>query len=149
VSLLRIPRARLRALRRPRPARPSTVWPCAQDDLHEGTGVLANWLLTAVSKIVTTYTQPGQRVLLIAPSPFIAPPASWPSTAIRTRPRRGPYDGLLEAGWTVVRLGRGIQTQTAGARPDPLDSPTRRPGRDRDTLSPFLARSISSSRSRG
>ncbi len=121
-SLPQIPRtARLRtlrlALRHPRPARPSTVWPCAQDDLHEGTGVLANWLLTAVIKIVTTYTQPGQRVLLLAPSPFIALPASWSSAAIGNRPRRGPYDGLLEAAWTVVRLGRGIQTQTAGARP--------------------------------
>jgi hypothetical protein len=79
--------------------------------------VLANWLLTAVIKIVTTYTQPGQRVLLLAPSPFIAPPPSWPSAVTGNRPRRGPYDGLLEAGWTVVRLGRGIQTQTAGARP--------------------------------
>lgn len=108
------------ALRHPRPARPSTVWPCAQDDLREGTGLLANWLLTAVIKIVTNYTQPGQRVLLLDPAPYLAPPAQWPATAVRTRPWRGPYAGLLEAGWTVVRLGRGIQTQTAVALPNPV-----------------------------
>ncbi|MEV6444706.1 hypothetical protein [Amycolatopsis sp. NPDC051716] len=108
------------ALRHPRPVRSSTVWPCAQDDLREGTGLLANWLLTAVIKIVTNYTQPGQRVLLLDAAPYLAPPASWPTTAVRNRPWRGPYAGLLEAGWTVVRLGRGIQTQTAVAHPDPV-----------------------------
>jgi hypothetical protein len=108
------------AMRHPRPARPSTVWPCAQDDLREGTGLLANWLLTAVIKIVTNYTQPGQRVLLLNPAPYLAPPASWPTAAVRNRPRPGPYAGLHEAGWTVVRLGRGIQTQTAVAHPDPI-----------------------------
>lgn len=124
VPLPRTPRTgRLRALRlslrHPRPPRPSTVWPCAGDDLHEGTGVIAHWLLMAVIKIVTTYTQPGHRVLLLAPSPLGGPPLSRPPDAVRTRLRHGPYDGLLEAGWTVVRLGRGIQTQTAGAPPDP------------------------------
>ena len=108
------------SLRHPRPARPSTVWPCAQDDLREGTGLLTNWLLTAVIKIVTTYTLPGQRVLLLAPAPYLAPPASWPTTAVRNRPQPGPYAGLHEAGWTVVRLGRGIQTQIAVAHPDPV-----------------------------
>lgn len=116
---------RLRALRltlrHPRPARPSTAWPCAQDDLREGTGLLANWLLTAVIKLVTTYTQPGQRVLLLDPAPYLAPPASWSPTAGRNQSRPGPYAGLHEAGWTVVRLGRGIQTQTAVAHPNPAD----------------------------
>lgn len=116
---------RLRALRltlrHPRPARPSTVWPCAQDDLREGTGLLANWLLTAVIKIVTTYTQPGQRVLLLDPAPCLAPPASWSPPGSRSQSRPGPYAGLHEAGWTVVRLGRGVQTQTAVAPPDPVD----------------------------
>jgi hypothetical protein len=120
--LRRAPRLRtLRlALRHPRPARPSTVWPCAQDDLREGTGLLANWLLTAVVKIVTGHTQPGQRVLLLDPAPYLAPPASWSSTLVRNRPQRGPYAGLLEAGWTVVRLGRGVQTQTAVAHSEPV-----------------------------
>ena len=118
---------RLRALRltlrHPRPVRPSTVWPCAQDDLREGTGLLANWLLTAVIKIVTTYTQPGQRVLLLDPAPYLAPPASWSPTGSRSQSQPGPYAGLHEAGWTVVRLGRGVQTQTAVAHPDPVDEP--------------------------
>jgi hypothetical protein len=82
--------------------------------------LIAGWLLTAVSKIVTTYTQPGQRVLLLTPSPFVAPLPTRPSAAVRSRLRHGPYDGLLGAGWTVVRLGRGIQTRTIAARHDPL-----------------------------
>lgn len=119
IPLPRAPRTgRLRtvrlALRHPRPPRPSTVWPCAQDDLHEGAGLIATWLLTAVVKIVTIYTQPGQRVLLLAPAPFADPSAAGSSAGVRTRTAPGPYAGLLEAGWTVVRLGRGIQTQTAG-----------------------------------
>lgn len=102
-----------------RPTRPSDVWPCAGDDLREGTGVLANWLLTAVVKIVTAYSRPGQRVLLLDPAPYLAPPASRPGTMVRNRPRPGPYAGLHEASWTVARLGRGVQTQTAVAHTDP------------------------------
>ncbi len=108
-------------LRYPRTARPSTVWPCAQDDLREGTGLLANWLLAAVVKLVTTYTQPGQRVLLLDPAPYLAPPSSWSPTGGRNQSRPGPYAGLHEAGWTVVRLGRGVRTQTAVAHPNPVD----------------------------
>ncbi|RSM65000.1 hypothetical protein DMH04_50020 [Kibdelosporangium aridum] len=111
-------------LRHPRPARPSTVWPCAQDDLREGTGLLADWLLIAAIKIVTSYTQPGQRVLLLDPAPCLAPPASWSATATHKQSRPSPYAGLHQAGWTVVRLGRGIQTQTAVARPDRVDEHT-------------------------
>lgn len=101
-------------LRHPVPGRPSTVWPCAQDNFCEGTGLLASWLLTAVVKIVTTYTRPGQRVLLLEPTPHPvqAGPRTTNDTRVQSRP--GPYAGLHEAGWTVVRLGRGVQTQTAG-----------------------------------
>jgi hypothetical protein len=80
--------------------------------------LIAQWLLTAIIKIVTGYTAPGQRVLLLDPAPHIDPPAGWPSTVAGQRPGHGPYAGLLEAGWTVVRLGRGVHTQTAAARPD-------------------------------
>ncbi|MDX8031690.1 hypothetical protein SK803_15805 [Lentzea sp. BCCO 10_0856] len=106
------------ALRQVVPGRPSTVWPCAQDDLYEGTGLLASWLLTAVVKIVTTYSQPGQRVLLLEPATHLS--AFGPRTANdgHGQSRPGPYAGLHEAGWTVVRLGRGIQTQTAVAHPE-------------------------------
>ncbi|MFC3897990.1 hypothetical protein ACFOWZ_41540 [Lentzea rhizosphaerae] len=70
--------------------------------------MLANWLLTAVAKTVTTYTQPGQRVLLLHPAPYLALSV----TSVRSQPQLGPYAGLHEAGWTVVRLGRGVQTHT-------------------------------------
>ena len=123
IRLPHLPRgARLRdlrlVLRHPRPTRPASVWPCAEDELREGTGLIAQWLLTAIIKLVTGYTAPGQRVLLLDPAPHITPPAGWPSTVAGHRPGHGPYAGLLEAGWTVVRLGRGVDTQTAAAHPD-------------------------------
>ncbi|WP_328452097.1 hypothetical protein [Amycolatopsis sp. NBC_00438] len=108
------------SLRHPRPARPSTVWPCAQDDVLAGTGLLAGWLLTAIIKIVTTYTRPGHRVLLVEPAPYLAPSASRPARGSRGRTLLGLYAGLHEAGWTVVRLGRGVRTQTAVATPGPV-----------------------------
>lgn len=105
------------ALRRGVPGRPSTVWPCAQDDLCEGTGLLASWLLTAVVKIVTTYSQPGQRVLLLEPVTYLSALEPHRANDGRRQPRPGPYAGLHEAGWTVFRLGRGVQTLTAVAHP--------------------------------
>ncbi|MGK3206856.1 hypothetical protein [Amycolatopsis sp. MEPSY49] len=104
-----------------RPPRPSTVWPCAQDDLLAGTGLLAGWLLTAIIKLVTTYTRPGQRVLLLEPAHYLAPSTSRPTRGVSAGLLPGPYAGLHEAGWTVVRLGRGVQTQTAVAGPGPVD----------------------------
>lgn len=98
---------------------PSTVWPCAQGEQREDTGLLADWLLTAVVRIVTTYTEPGHRVLLLAPPSGSRRTASG-SSAVGGGRGHGPYAGLHEAAWTVVRLGRGIQTYTAG----PTDSPT-------------------------
>lgn len=107
-----------RALCRRRPSRPSTVWPCAQDNLREGSGSLASWLLAAVIKIVTTYTQPGQRVLLLESAPYLTPTVSRSATGGRSQRWSGPYAGLHEAGWTVVRLGRGVQTHIVVAQPD-------------------------------
>jgi hypothetical protein len=83
-------------------------------------------LLTAVVKIVTTYTQPGQRVLLLAPAPFATAVTTRPSTSARTWTAPGPYAGLLEAAWTVVRLGRGVQTQTVGPPLENLPNDTPR-----------------------
>ncbi len=114
---------RLRTVRRPGTARPKTVWTCAQDEFLGGTGLLASWLLTAVVKIVTAYTQPGQRVLLLAPASYPAPPTSSSQAGDRHRSRPGPYAGLHEASWTVVRLGRRVQTQTAVASHDPIGEP--------------------------
>jgi hypothetical protein len=123
----RLRRPRLRTLRGglryPRTACSTTVWPCGQDDLIGETGVIATWLLTAVAKIVCAYTQPGHRVLLLAPPPHGATPTPTRSVKVRTQLWRDPYAGLLEAAWTVVRLGRGIQTHTVGSRSDrPLDA---------------------------
>lgn len=136
--------ARLRdlrlVLRHPRPTRPASVWPCAEDELREGTGLIAQWLLTAIIKLVTGYTAPGQRVLLLDPAPHITPPAGWPSTVAGHRPGHGPYAGLLEAGWTVVRLGRGVDTQTAAAHPDRFDdSPTNPPTESESGPGPHAA----------
>ncbi|SMD23948.1 hypothetical protein [Lentzea albidocapillata] len=105
-------------LRRPRP---STVWPCAQDELREGTGLIAQWLLTVVIKIVTTYSQPGHRVLLLDPAPFSAPPASASATGVLNRSHRGSYVGLLEACWPVVRLGRSVQSHAVVTHPNRID----------------------------
>lgn len=106
---------------------PTTVWPCANDDRCEGTGVISAWLHTAIVKIVTTYTRPGDRVLLLVPpTPLRA--ARWPGSTVSPWPGR--YAGLHEAAWTVVRLGRSVQTQTApdSSPPAPADSPLRSVG---------------------
>jgi hypothetical protein len=103
----------------------STVWPCAQGEHRDGTGLLADWLLTAVVKIVTSYTEPGQRVLLLAPPPGACGCVSGPPAVGAVR-SHGPYGdlyiGLHEAAWTVVRLGRGIRTHTASPLGDPPDA---------------------------
>jgi hypothetical protein len=80
--------------------------------------LIANWLLTALVKIVTTYTQPGQRVLLLAAPRSLNGAARSSSTPVRNGPDRDRYDGLFEASWTVARLGRSVQTRTAQAATD-------------------------------
>jgi len=79
--------------------------------------VISGWLHIAVVKIVTTYTRPGDRVLLLGP-PDRASGARWPGSTAARWPGR--YAGLHEAAWTIVRLGRSVQTHTA-AEPDPTD----------------------------
>lgn len=100
------------ARRRRRPTRltrPATVWQCGGDDPRDGTARLSGWLLNAIVKIVTGYSRPGDRVLLLAPPPTPVSPVRW----TRVGRGSGPHDGLHEAAWTVTRLGRGIQTRTA------------------------------------
>ncbi|UJW29987.1 hypothetical protein L3Q67_32890 [Saccharothrix sp. AJ9571] len=86
--------------------RPATLWPFADAELLPGTARLAGWLGHAIITLVTTYTRPGDRVLLLAP------PAP-----IRAR-REQPYAGLAEAVWNMARLGRGADTATAAAALD-------------------------------
>lgn len=83
-----------------RPRGHGTVWACAEEEVPAGTGRLASWLLNAVIKVVTTYTAPGDRVLLVEPAPGMR--------------RSRVYGGLLEAVWPVVRLGRGVRAQQIG-----------------------------------
>jgi hypothetical protein len=102
--------------RRPRAARFATVWPCAQDDLRTGTGFLADWLLTAIIKVVATYSTPGARILLLIPA--------GPSPTVTFR-RSGQYTGLAEAVWAIARLGRSVQT--AIINPDDRSLPKPQP----------------------
>ncbi|OZM70767.1 hypothetical protein CFN78_24195 [Amycolatopsis antarctica] len=79
-----------------------------------GTALLPGWLGRTIVTLVTTYTRPGDRVLLLTPPPS--------SRALRhavggTRDAEA-YAGLAEAVWTVARLGRGADTATAAPAPD-------------------------------
>jgi hypothetical protein len=81
-----------------------SVWPCGQDKNQADAGLISGWLLTAVIRVVTTYSTPGDRILLLAPP--------------RTVRRPGSYSALPEASWPVIRLGRGVQTALAGSPSD-------------------------------
>lgn len=103
---------RRRWRRSPCLTRPATVWPCNADDPREGTTPLAGWLPHAIATIVTGYTRPGDRVLLLAP-PVIThhPPTGMASTTHRSP--TDPVSGLHDAAPTVARLGRITHTRTA------------------------------------
>lgn len=94
-------------------SRPTTLWPFAEADPLPGTAQLAGWLGRVIVTLVTGYTRPGDRVLLLNPPA----PARRPSTRRGTR-GPDPYAGLTEALWTVIRLGRGAYTATAAPGPD-------------------------------
>ncbi|WP_216215730.1 hypothetical protein [Amycolatopsis aidingensis] len=97
-----------------RTAGPATLWSFADAEPLPGTALLAGWLGRTIVTLVTTYTRPGDRVLLLTPSaPLHAPRRAC------GRPHDGsPYAGLAEAVWTVARLGRGADTATAAPPPD-------------------------------
>jgi hypothetical protein len=97
-----------------RATRPTTLWPFANAEALPGTALLAGWLGRTILTLVTTYTRPGDRVLLLTPP---APPHTPPRTPGRTH-NGDPYTGLAEAVWTVARLGRGADTATAAPAPD-------------------------------
>ncbi|MCO1575909.1 hypothetical protein M8C13_09080 [Crossiella sp. SN42] len=95
----------------------TTVWACGQGEHHLGSGPLADWLHTAIAKIVRTYTRPGHRVLILTPptaprtAPADTPPGRWHSP-------RTLYAGLTETAWIIQRLGRSVRTHTAGPTPE-------------------------------
>lgn len=102
--------SRTAATGRLRATRPTTLWPFADAEALPGTALLAGWLGRTILTLVTTYTRPGDRVLLLTPP---APPR----TPGRTHDGDS-YTGLAEAVWTVARLGRGADTATAAPAPD-------------------------------
>lgn len=105
--------------------RPTTLWPYAEADPLPDAALLAGWLGRTIITLVTTYTRPGDRVLLLSPP---ARPRQ-PSVTPRRAHEPDPYAGLTEAAWTIIRLGRGVDTATAAPVPDYPDSPTNPPNR--------------------
>src|SRR6266498_5873821 len=110
----RAARSRATATRGLRAARPSSLWPFADAETLPGTGLLAGWLGRTIVTLVTTYTRPGDRVLLLAPP---EPTRPLPHAAGRPGDHH-PYAGLTEAVWTATRLGRSVDTATAAPAPD-------------------------------
>jgi hypothetical protein len=109
--------------------RPTTLWPFAGADPLPGVALLTGWLARTIVTLVTTYTRPGDRVLLLSPPAL----AQQPSTPHRGTPRgalvSAPYAGLTEAVWTLIRLGRGVDTATAAPAPEYPDTPVDSLGR--------------------
>lgn len=99
------------AARRPRPA---TFWSFADAEMLPGTALLPGWLGRTIVTLVTTYTRPGDRVLLLTPPP--SPRA--PQHAAGNARSAEAYAGLAEAVWTVARLGRGADSATTAPAPD-------------------------------
>jgi hypothetical protein len=97
---------------------PVSVWPVAQDDPLPGTGLLPGWLGRTLITLVTTYSTPGDRVLLVTPPrrPQAIPTGSAGVVVGLFGPDE--FTGLAEASWVLTRLGRSVQTMTAAAPPD-------------------------------
>ncbi len=119
-------RSRTASLRSLRATRPTALWPFAEAEALPGTALLAGWLARTIVTLVTTYTRPGDRVLLLSPPA----PTPTPSQAAGSASDRNPYAGLTEAVWAVTRLGRSTDTATAAPRlytpGSSADSTTRR-----------------------
>jgi hypothetical protein len=124
-----------RALRRTRRARFASVWSVAETDPLPGTALLPGWLGRTLLTLVTGYTRPGHRVLLLTPPrrPRMTPTVTPGVITGWFGPNE--FAGLAEASWTLARLGRSITTATAAPPPDYLDTapPTvpSAPGSDR------------------
>ncbi|MGH3826143.1 MAG: hypothetical protein ACRDQX_03065 [Pseudonocardiaceae bacterium] len=99
-------------VRHPCSLRPATVWPCATGSHREGTGLIADWLPTTVTRIVTTYTRVGHRVLLLVPPGHLDAVADRPAVGGGGWRGSGAFAGLGEAAWSVARLGRLIHPET-------------------------------------
>ncbi|MEC3974351.1 hypothetical protein [Amycolatopsis sp. H20-H5] len=98
----------------------ATLWPFADAEPLPGTALLAGWLGRMIVTLVTTYTGPGDRVLLLTPPALSPMPARWSGRA----PGGDSYAGLAEAVWTVARLGRSSDAATAAPPPGDLHDRT-------------------------
>jgi hypothetical protein len=96
----------------PRSLRPASVWPCATAGHRKATGLIAAWLPSAVTQIVTTYTQPRDHVLLHIPPGHLNAVAERPAPGSNGLRGNGAFAGLAEAAWTVARLGRTIHPES-------------------------------------
>jgi hypothetical protein len=98
-----------------RDAKPQTtsIWRFPDAAQLPGTSLLAGWLARAILALVTGYTDPGERVLLLQPP--LGDGIGVRSSGLV------PYGGLGEAAWPITRLGRGVvdivaPTNSAGAK---------------------------------
>ncbi|WP_346158875.1 hypothetical protein [Streptomyces mordarskii] len=104
--------------------RPGSVWPVALEQSHPDADTLPGWLLGAIVKIVALYSEPGQRVLLLAP-----PTRHGESTAGRELPSgsaesgSGLLTGLTDAAQTAARLDRTLHVCIAASVRSPLSEP--------------------------
>jgi hypothetical protein len=78
-------------------SRAATVWPFADEQPLPGTALLAGWLGRTIVALVTGYTRPGDRVLLLSP-PTVSARSAGVSDGTRSV---DPYAGLTEAVWTT------------------------------------------------
>ncbi|GAA5121342.1 hypothetical protein GCM10025762_41730 [Haloechinothrix salitolerans] len=103
----------------------ASVWPCGSRDCQataEAAQAGPEWLERAVLRLVTSYTEPGHRVLLIAPPPpRTRRPPRWTTSDRRDRP--DPYLDVLDTNWAISRLGRSAQTTLAAHPTGPHGSP--------------------------
>jgi hypothetical protein len=81
----------------------ATAWPRGPDNLRENTTPPSGWLLHAIATIITRYTHPGDRIVLLA-APLIThhPPTGMASTLRQSL--TNPVTGLHDAARTVSRL---------------------------------------------
>ncbi len=104
--------------------RPAALWPFADAEPLPGTALLAGWLGRTIVTLVTGYTRPGDRVLLLAPPVLRSFARTSGGTGVADS-----YAGLTEAVWTVTRLGRSVDTATVTPAPDDHRGPPDSPGR--------------------
>ncbi|MCT9084462.1 hypothetical protein [Streptomyces fulvoviolaceus] len=93
-----------------------SVRPVAQQSHPEAQNI-PDWLLTAIVRIVTTYTTPGHRVLLLAAPAQVGRLGAERDQLASCRPASASdqLPGLVEAAAVAARLGRSIEVRVAGS----------------------------------